>query len=150
MMGREEGVRVALVAVVCDETHDVDQPACYWTFVRQMGRSGHRVWVESSREGSLVELVDGEPRHRDVRPTVVKILDANGNRVRGLSATAGARYMRKFEIKCEACKFTLPAPAELIEPVFDQIAASGDLLSASPESGAPQIGLRSLAAMVRS
>lgn len=144
-----EGVRIALVTVVCKDHHTDDQPACYWTFIRQRGRFG-AVWVESSREGALIELVDGEPRHRDERPKVVKILDRDGNHRHGLSATAERDYQRHFDIKCRSCKFTLPAPAERIEPVLDRIAATPNGFPRSLESGAPEIGLRLLAAMLKS
>lgn len=149
-MVTDRGVEIALLTVVCNDDHNDRQPACYWTFIRQMGRSGRRVWVESSREGLLIELADGEPGYRDVRPTVVKILDAKGNRRNGLSATAGRGYRRAFDIKCPSCRFTLPAPAERIEPLFDRIAAAGNTFPVSPESGAPEISLRLLAAMVKS
>jgi hypothetical protein len=145
-----EGVRTALVTVVCKERHSDDQGACYWTFVRQMGRLGERVWVESSREGSVIELVDGAAGHRDARPAVVKILDVEGNRRHGLSATAGRGYRRAFDIKCMSCRFALSKPAERIEPAFDRIAATPNAFPSSPESGAPEIGLRLLAAMVKS
>lgn len=142
------GVRIALLTVVCRD-HTDEQPACYWTFIRQMGRFG-AVWVESSREGGLIELVDGRPRHRDMRPNVVKILDRDGNHRDGLSATAGRGYRRHFDIRCHQCRFALPVPAERIEPIFDRIVATPNAFPASPESGAPEIGLRLLAAMVKS
>ncbi len=148
MTGR--GVEIALLTVVCNDHHNEGQPPCYWTFMRQMGRSGQRVWVEVSREGSLIEVVDGEPGYRDLRPAVVKILDAEGNRRHGLSATAGRGYRRAFEIKCRSCRFALPVPAERIEPIFDRIAAMPKDFPASAESGAAEISLRMLAAMVKS
>lgn len=131
-MMRDEGVRVALVTVVCNESHTNEQPACYWTFVRQMGRLG-AVWVESSREGALIGLVDGGLRRRDTRPVVVKIVDRNGNHRHGLSATAGKGYRRYFDIRCKSCRFTLPVPAERIEAVFDRIAANANDFPASPD-----------------
>jgi hypothetical protein len=148
-MSADDGVQVALVTVVCSDLHTDGQPACYWTFIRQMGRFG-AVWVESSREGALIEIIDGEPRHRGTRPTVVKILDSGGNKRDGLSATAGRGYRRAFDIRCKSCRFTLPVPAERIEPVFDRIAATANSFPASPESGAPEISLRMLAAMLKS
>ncbi|MGV0603927.1 hypothetical protein [Mycolicibacterium sp. XJ1904] len=145
-----EGVRVALVTVVCNESHSNEQRACYWTFIRQIGRFG-AVWVESSREGALIELIDGEPRHRDMRPKVVKILDRDGNHRHGLSATAGRGYSRHFDIRCHQCGFALPpSPAQRVEPLFDRIAATPNAFPSSPESGAPEISLRLLAAMVKS
>lgn len=149
-MTGDGGVRVALLTVVCKDDHTDEQPACYWTFIRQMGRLG-AVWVESSREGALVELVDGEPHHRDMRPKVVKILDRDGNHRHGLSATAGRGYRRHFDIRCHQCGFALPpSPAQRVEPIFDRIAATPNALPPSPESGAPEISLRVLAAMVKS
>ncbi|WP_428339995.1 hypothetical protein [Mycobacterium sp.] len=148
-MNADGGVQVALVTVACSDSHTDDQPTCYWTFIRQMGRFG-AVWVESSREGALIELIDGEPRHRGTRPRVVKILDQDGKHRHGLSATAGRGYRRHFDFKCNSCKFTLPSPAERIEPVFDRIAAAASTFPVSLESGAPELGLRTLAAMLRS
>lgn len=146
-----KGVEIALVTLVCNDNHTDEQPACYWTFIRQMGRSGLRVWVESSREGATIELIDGQLGYRNnIRPAVIKILDSAGNIRHGLSATAGRGYTRKFDIKCVSCRFTLPVPAERIEPVFDRIAATPNAFPSSQESGAPEISLRTLAAMLRS
>lgn len=145
-----EGVSVALVTVVCKDRHTHEQPPCYWTFVRQMGRRSHRVWVESSREGLLLDLVNGELRYEELRPNVVKILDREGNHRHGLSATAGRGYRRHFDIRCASCRFALPAPAERIEPVFDRIAAMPHDFPSSPKSGAPEVGLTMLAAMLKS